>query len=42
MGLGDFSRIVMDSMGDVPDQLQSAADGFKGLFGGFNDLVRKT
>ena len=41
-GLGDFASIIGSAVGDMPDKLKTAGDGFKGLFMSFNDLVRKT
>ena len=41
-GIGDFASIISGAVGDMPDKLKSASDGFKGLFVGFNDLVRRT
>ena len=41
-GLGDFASIFAGAVGDMPDKLKTASVGFKGLFVGFNDLVRKT
>ena len=42
VGIGDFASIVSGAVGDMPDKLKSASDGFKGLFVNFNDLVRRT
>tara|TARA_Y100000310_G_C20515518_1_gene730977 strand:- start:892 stop:1020 length:129 start_codon:yes stop_codon:yes gene_type:complete len=42
MGMGDFISIMSEAVSDMPDKLKVASDGFKELFVGFNDLVRKT
>ena len=42
MGMGDFASIISGAVSDMPDKLKVATDGFKGLFVGFNDLVRRT
>ena len=42
MGIGDFAGIISGAVGDMPEKLKVASDGFKGLFVGFNDLVRRT
>ena len=41
-GIGDFASMVAGAMGDMPGKMKTASDGFKGLFVGFSDLVRKT
>ena len=41
-GIGDFASIISGAVSDMPDKLKVASDGFKGLFVGFNDLVRRT
>lgn len=40
--LGTFSDIIKDAVSDMPDKLNSAATGFKDLFGGFDSLVRRS
>ena len=42
MGLGDLARMTTDAMGDMPEKLKAASDGFKGFVEGFHDLVRNT
>ena len=41
-GIGDFAGMVTGAMGDMPGKMKDASDGFKGLFAGFSDLVRRT
>lgn len=42
MGLGDFTGMCVESMRGVGRGVEVAGNGFRGLFGGFNDLVRRT
>ena len=40
--LGDFGSVIREAVGDMPEKLKVASDGFKSIFGGFSDMVRKT
>ena len=42
MGLGDLMKMTTEAMGDMPEKLKAASDGFKGFVEGFHDLVRRT
>ena len=42
MGLGDFIRITTESMSDMPEKIKEVGSGFKSLFSGFDDMVRRT
>ena len=41
-GLGDLVTITTAALGEMPEKLKVASDGFKGLFEGFHGLVRRT
>jgi hypothetical protein len=42
MGLDDLARITTEALGEMPEKLKVASDGFKNLVDGFHDLVRNT
>ena len=41
-GMGDVGRIINDAISDMPDKIASVGEGFKDLFSGFHDTVRRT
>ena len=40
--LGDLMKITTEALGEMPEKLKVASDGFEGLVEGFHGLVRRT
>jgi len=42
MGLGDFTAMCVDSVKNVGPAISGVGKGFGSLFGGLDDMVRRT
>lgn len=42
MGLGDFVGMCVESVKDCPGKISGVGKGFSSLFGGLDDMIRRT